>query len=161
MTRKKKKIWQGINSTRVTRSFSLAMLLFLSSSFYLNVFAGQNSISTETHSIIVFRLENYSRSEDAEKKLMELFLIGSSINVFYDRMKSFGIDCLRDRTEGGCEKIIPISSVSGYSWHIGVSEKQGKIISLYARRTLTPYYRSPFGNNPPCSDDSLFHEACI
>jgi hypothetical protein len=105
------------------------------------------SLTTGSAEAMKFRFEDYSKAEDAEKKLRELFPIDSDINQFTNVMELIkGTECTKSNTGVGCVYFVPISEATAYGWYVSVSGKNGKITNLHATRSFTPYY--PPGMTP-------------
>jgi hypothetical protein len=87
-----------------------------------------------------FKLEDYKKSEDAQKKLLELYPIGSDYKTLADKLKS--IDRMNCRREEGllyleCEYFIKTSQFESISWYVSVLENAGKIAEIEAHRSLS------------------------
>jgi hypothetical protein len=85
-----------------------------------------------------FRFEDYEKGEDAQKKLLELYPIGSKYEILANYLKSINkMDCGRVTSSLECEYLIPTSQFSSISWSISVFEDAGKITKIEAYRTLS------------------------
>lgn len=87
-----------------------------------------------------FRFEDYEKSEDAQKKLLELYPIGSDYKALANHLKSIDrMSCGRVEKASSleCEYLIPTSEFSAISWLIIILEKEGKISKIETHRNFS------------------------
>jgi hypothetical protein len=95
-----------------------------------------SSKSKKVTNSMIFKFENYEQSEDAHKKLLELFPIGSDVSKFTKAMKSLeGTLCIEDPGLIGCQYSTPVSSATGYSWYVSTYfSTGGKITKIEVQK---------------------------
>jgi hypothetical protein len=87
-----------------------------------------------------FRFEDYEKAQDAEKKMLELFPIGSKYSTLVDELRAFpGMGCTKSQYDSSieCEYFVRISSITSYSWSISIAEKNGQISELNLYKTIS------------------------
>jgi hypothetical protein len=120
-----------------------AMTLILLISWPLAVTAcndQKQTLSTSGAKNMSFRFEDYEQGEDAQKKLLELYPVGSDHKVLADYLKSINrMKCTRVEEVSSleCEYLIPTSQFSSISWLISVFENAGKISKIEAYRNFS------------------------
>lgn len=86
-----------------------------------------------------FRFEDYQTSEAAQKKLLELYPIGSDINKFDRDMQSLGYKRLIHDEGLNFEHIIPVLAAGGDSWDVDAHYSNGKITKLRVSKQFSSY----------------------
>jgi hypothetical protein len=96
----------------------------------------KQTLDTKEANNIIFKFENYERSEDAHKKLLSLFPIGSDVTKFTKSMKSIkGTHFVKEPGLIGVQYWIPLSSATSYTWYVEVLfNDNGAITKIDARR---------------------------
>jgi hypothetical protein len=87
-----------------------------------------------------FRFEDYEKAQDAEKKMLELFPIGSKYSTLVDELQAFpGMGCTKSQYSPSmeCQYFVRISSIASYSWSILIAEKNGQISELNVYKTIS------------------------
>jgi hypothetical protein len=95
-----------------------------------------------------FMFADDETEDNAQKKLVETFPIGSDINKFVSTMKSMkDVTCSKNVTitstndqETTCQYFIPTDGAATYRWFISASNQHGKITEIYINKYFTPYY---------------------
>jgi hypothetical protein len=80
-----------------------------------------------------FKFEDYDKAQDAEKKMLEFFPIGSEYSKLVDELQSFpGMGCTKSQYSAAmsCQYFVRISSITSFSWSLEIAEKNGKVSKL-------------------------------
>jgi hypothetical protein len=92
------------------------------------------TISAERAVSIKFRFEDYKSAEDAERKLLELFPIGSNANLLINKMRSMNAEYLFYNGIVSFEYSIQETLTSGYLWRVELSIKNDRIEKIKVRK---------------------------
>jgi hypothetical protein len=95
-----------------------------------------------------FMFADDETEDNAQKKLVQTFLIGSDIDKFISMMESTkDVTCSDNLTitstnsqEVACEYFIPSNQATTYRWTISASNQHGKITEIHLNKSLTVYY---------------------
>jgi hypothetical protein len=126
---------------RFAISGAMTLLLLMSLPWAVTACNGQKQVlNTSGAKNMNFRFEDYEKGEDAQKKLLELYPVGSDYKILADNLNSINkMNCGRAKMTPSleCEYLIPTSKFSSISWSISVFEDAGKITKIEAYRTLS------------------------
>jgi hypothetical protein len=93
-----------------------------------------------------FRFEDYKTAEAAQKKLLELYPVGSDVSKFVKDMQSIGYEYLPpdDLKDGlkivGFQHFIPINAAGSDTWYVRVFYKSdGKITELRLDKSFSSF----------------------
>jgi hypothetical protein len=94
----------------------------------LSHFIGSNNVQ--------FRFEDYQTTKDgAQKKLLELYPVGSELSKFDNDMQSLGYRRTLGEKELSFQHTIPLSIATGYTWNVYVEYRGSKITKLLVSKT--------------------------
>jgi hypothetical protein len=129
---------------RKLKIFSSAVVILASSLFcFQYVYAcsvEKQNLNAQGSRIMNFKFEDYEKGEDAQKRLLELYPIGSDYEVLASSLKSINrMSCARAKTVSSleCEYLISTSRFSSISWSISIFENGGRITNIETYRTLS------------------------
>jgi hypothetical protein len=80
-----------------------------------------------------FKFEDYDKAQDAEKKMLELFPIGSKYSELVAELQAFqGMNCTKSQYSSAmsCQYFVRLSSITSFSWSLEIAESNGKISKL-------------------------------
>jgi hypothetical protein len=104
-----------------------------------SIYACQSSNShNKILSNMKFKFEDYDKAQDAERKMLELFPIGSKYSKLVDELQAFpGMSCTKSRYSPSmeCQYFVRISNITSYSWSISIAEKNDKVSELKVYKT--------------------------
>jgi hypothetical protein len=124
---------------KISAGSAMALSILMSLPWAVTACNGQKqTLNSSGGKNMKFRFEDYEKAEDAEKKILEFFPIGSEYNKAVTELESFeGMKCLKSQKSPSisCEYFVRISSITSFSWSVFVTESNNKISELKVYKT--------------------------
>jgi hypothetical protein len=93
-----------------------------------------------------FRFEDYKTAEAAQKRLLELYPVGSDVSKFDRDMQSLGYERIPEVSMPGVtptilsfQHIIPINAAGGNGWSVNAIYSRNKITELTVNYSFSSY----------------------